>query len=93
VHNLEQAPQILIPARAVVEQMGEYFVYLAKKDSILKAVQVKVETGQTIGSNIIVKSGLHDSDRLVVDGVQALHDGSPITTANTMGPGQGGRRR
>jgi membrane fusion protein (multidrug efflux system) len=94
VHNLEQTPQILIPARAVVEQMGEYFVYLAKKDSILKAVQVKVETGQTIGSNIIVRSGLHDSDRLVVDGVQALHDGSPITTANTMGPGApGGRRR
>lgn len=103
VHNLEQAPQILIPAKAVVEQMGEYFVYLAKDtvmhaDSTstgakLRAVQVKVETGQTIGSNIIVRSGLHDSDRLVVDGVQALHDGSPITTANTMGPGQGGGRR
>jgi len=94
VHNLEQTPQVLIPARAVVEQMGEYFVYIAKKDSTLKAVQVKVETGQTIGSNIIVKAGLHDSDRLVVDGVQALHDGSPITTANTMGPGApGGRRR
>ncbi|HEY4336956.1 MAG TPA: efflux RND transporter periplasmic adaptor subunit [Puia sp.] len=93
VHNLEQTPQIVIPARAVVEQMGEYFVYIAKKDSTLKAVQVKVETGQTIGSNIIVRAGLHDSDRLVVDGVQALHDGSAITTANTMGPGAPGRRR
>jgi len=93
VHNLEQAPQIVIPARAVVEQMGEYFVYLAKKDSILKAVQVKVETGQTIGFNIVIRGGLHDSDRLVVDGVQALHDGSPITTANIVGPGAGGGRR
>jgi len=94
VHNLEQTPQIVIPARAVVEQMGEYFVYIAKKDSALKAVQVKVETGQTVGSNIIIKRGLHDSDRLVVDGVQALHDGSPITTANSVGPGAaGGRRR
>jgi len=94
VRNLEQSPQILVPARAVIEQMGEYFVYLAKQDSTLKAVQVKVETGQTIGANIIIKSGLKDGDRLVVDGVQALHDGSPITTANTMAPGQaGGRRR
>jgi len=94
VHNLEQTPQIVIPARAVVEQMGEYFVYIAKKDSALKAEQVKVETGQTVGSNIIIKGGLHDSDRLVVDGVQALHDGSPITTANSVGPGAaGGRRR
>ncbi|HVU96267.1 MAG TPA: efflux RND transporter periplasmic adaptor subunit [Puia sp.] len=106
VHNLEQTPQIVIPARAVVEQMGEYFVYIAKDTVIqsnadstakgprLRAVQVKVETGQTIGSNIVIRSGLHDSDRLVVDGVQALHDGSPITTANIVGPGAaGGRRR
>jgi len=30
VHNLETTPQILIPGKAIVEQMGEYFVYLAK---------------------------------------------------------------
>jgi membrane fusion protein (multidrug efflux system) len=106
VHNLETAPQIVIPARAIVEQMGEYFVYIAKdtviqqtdpataSDPRLVAVQVKVETGATIGSNISIKSGLSSGDRIVVDGVQALHDGSPITTANKPGPGaQGGRGR
>jgi membrane fusion protein (multidrug efflux system) len=96
VHNLETSPQILIPARAVVEQMGEFFVYLAKdtvmRSSIadtathrgprLTAIQVKVETGPTIGANILIKGGLHDGDKIVVDGVQALHDGSPITTTN-----------
>ncbi|HMI63118.1 MAG TPA: hypothetical protein VK518_19510, partial [Puia sp.] len=60
----------------------------------LVAIQVKVETGQTIGSNILIKSGLKSGDRIVVDGVQALHDGSPITTENKQGPGaQGGRGR
>ncbi len=93
VHNLEQTPQIVIPSRAIVEQMGEYFVYLAQKDSALKAVQVKVETGQTIGGNILIRSGLKDGDNIVVDGVQALHDGSPITTANRQGPAQPGRGR
>lgn len=127
VHNLETTPQIVIPARAIVEQMGEYFVYIAKDTIIhqtdsagtakagigtaraadgktadpssdgahrLVAVQVKVETGATISSNIIIKSGLNPGDRIVVDGVQALHDGSPITTANKPGPGaQGGRGR
>jgi membrane fusion protein (multidrug efflux system) len=101
VHNLEQTPQIVIPARAIVEQMGEYFVYMAKDtaadstagQSKLKAEQVKVETGQTIGSNILIRSGLKEGDRIVVDGVQALHDGSPITTANRQGPGQPGRGR
>jgi membrane fusion protein (multidrug efflux system) len=92
VHNLESAPQIVIPAKAIVEQMGEYFVYIAKDTSQhLLAFQVKVETGQTIGSNIIIKSGIRTGDRIVIDGIQALHDGSPITTANRQGPAQGGR--
>jgi len=113
VHNLETTPQIVIPARAVIEQMGEYFVFLAKDtvmrargdsagstaaaDSAdkpqLRAIQVKVETGPTIGANIVIRSGLTEGERFVVDGVQALHDGSPITTANRVGPqqGRGGR--
>jgi RND family efflux transporter MFP subunit len=115
VHNLETTPQIVIPARAVIEQMGEYFVYLAKdtvmhsradtagakgdggSDSAdapkLRALQVKVETGPTIGATILIRSGLSEGERIVVDGVQALHDGSPITTANRLGPATGGRGR
>jgi membrane fusion protein (multidrug efflux system) len=30
VHNQDPAPQLLIPNKAVVEEMGEYFVYVAK---------------------------------------------------------------
>lgn len=109
VHNLETSPQILIPGKAIVEQMGEYFVYLAKdtvggngkgdgSDSTAKkgphlvAIQVKIEVGQTIGANVLVESGLHDGDKIIVDGVQAVHDGSPITTANKQGPAAPGRR-
>ena len=120
VHNLEQTPQIVIPSRAIVEQMGEYFVYIAKdtvmhrggegaagqsgdakadppadsaKGPHLTAIQIKVEPGETIGSNTIIKSGLKDGDRIVVDGIQTLHDGSRITTENKQGPAAGGRGR
>jgi membrane fusion protein, multidrug efflux system len=136
IHNEDETPQMLIPGRAVVEQMGEYFVYVAKdtvirnsadfangkaggsdggnggeataakddeKDTAaagnrqkgprLVAIQVKVETGQTIGPNIVILSGLHPGEKIVVDGVQALHDGSPITTANRQGPAAQGRGR
>jgi membrane fusion protein (multidrug efflux system) len=34
VHNQDPAPQLLIPNKAVVEEMGEYFVYVAK-DTVL----------------------------------------------------------
>ena len=98
VHNQETAPQMLIPNKAVVEQMGEYFVFISKDTAYkrspdadnkqaadttmesvkLRSVQRKVQLGQTIGGNIIVLSGLSINDRLIVDGVQAIHDGSAI---------------
>ncbi|WDF57361.1 efflux RND transporter periplasmic adaptor subunit [Mucilaginibacter sp. KACC 22063] len=107
VHNQEAGPQLLVPGKAVVEQMGEYFVYTAK-DSLMNnpkagadsakykikklvAEQKKVQVGETIGPNTIITSGISDGERLIVDGVQLLHDGSPITTANKMAPSAGGR--
>jgi len=108
VHNQDAAPQILIPNKAVVEQMGEYFVYLAKdtmvndpkqgadsaknKKKELMATQKKVQVGQVIGPNIIIKSGIDTTQRIVVDGVQTLHDGAKITTANKVGPSAGGKK-
>jgi RND family efflux transporter MFP subunit len=109
VHNQEPGPQILVPGKAVVEQMGEYFVYTAKdslmnnpkagadsaKNKIKKLVafQKKVQVGETIGPNMIIKSGIDDGERVIVDGVQLLHDGSKITTANKVGPSAGGKAR
>ena len=105
VHNEDTALQLVIPSKATVEQMGEYFVYIAKdtliasadttkkeketdekKGPSLHAIQVKVVLGQTIADKVIVKSGLKTGDSVITDGVQKLHDGSPITTANNAGP-------
>jgi len=35
VHNQEETPQLVVPSRAVIEQMGEYFVYVAKDTSFV----------------------------------------------------------
>ncbi|WP_183559668.1 efflux RND transporter periplasmic adaptor subunit [Mucilaginibacter sp. SP1R1] len=106
VHNEETTPQMVLPSKAVVEQMGEYFVFVAKDSTInnpkaqtdtgrvkhkLLAVQKKVQVGQTIGPNVIIKTGVNPGDRIVTDGVQLLHDGSQITTANKIGPSAGGK--
>ncbi|MDB5023343.1 MAG: mexA 2 [Mucilaginibacter sp.] len=107
IHNQDTEPQLVLPSKAVVEQMGEYFVFVAKDSVInptkstadtatrpkLLVIQKKVQVGQTIGSNVIVKSGINNGDRIVVDGVQSLHDGSRITTANKVPPAQGGKKR
>ena len=102
VHNQEATPQLFIPGRAVVEQMGEYFVFVVKdtiiqvpdslkkekgkektdsaehKGPSLHAYQKKVQLGQTIGANVIIKDGISEGDRIVIDGVQLLHDGSRV---------------
>jgi RND family efflux transporter MFP subunit len=107
VHNQDAKPQIVVPNKAVVEQMGEYFVYVAKDTLVnnpkagadsaknkvkqLRAIEKKVQVGQVIGPNIIIKTGLDEGEKIITDGVQSLHDNSPITTANKVGPGSGGK--
>ena len=98
IHNQDVKPQIVVPNKAIVEQMGEYFIYVAQagtdsttKKKILIAVQKKVQVGQVVGPNIVIKSGIDTTDRVVVDGIQTLHDGSKITTANKVGPSAGGK--
>jgi membrane fusion protein (multidrug efflux system) len=109
VRNQDNTPQILIPNKAIVEQMGEYFVFVVKdtvmpvKDTAsskshkekasdstknghrgMYAFQKKVQTGATIGPNVIIKGGLNQGDLIVKDGVQSLHDGSEVTTSNKV---------
>jgi membrane fusion protein (multidrug efflux system) len=133
VHNQDEKPQIVVPSRAVVEQMGEYFLFVAK-DTIMKekapgagggsvsseaatqkgpadskggdtktadggkatdtvetpklrAFQRKVQLGQTIGPNVVIKSGINVGDSIVVDGVQAIHEGSRINASPAKQPG------
>ena len=85
MHNQETKPQVVVPSKAVVELMGEYFVYIAKilwhetlTDSTkthpaMIAIQKKVQMGQTIAPNVIIKSGIQEGTRIVLDGVQSLH--------------------
>jgi membrane fusion protein (multidrug efflux system) len=69
---------ILIPYKAVTEQLGEFFVYVPGDSS--KVSQRKVLLGKTIDKNVIVKDGLKEDDKIVVEGVQNLREGSLITT-------------
>jgi RND family efflux transporter MFP subunit len=93
VHNQETTPQLMVPSKAVVELMGEYFVYMAKDSTapiagdstkthaVTMALQKKVQLGQTIGANVIIKKGVTEGESIVVDGVQSLHSGSVINAS------------
>jgi membrane fusion protein (multidrug efflux system) len=71
--------QVVIPYKAVIEQMGEYFVYSIDSS---KAKQVKIEPGPNLGEYIVVKRGVSEGDRIVLDGLQKIHNGSLVQTGN-----------
>jgi membrane fusion protein, multidrug efflux system len=78
VMNENVGMQAVIPFKSVTEQMGEYFVYLA--DSSV-ARQARIKLGPRIDERVIVLSGLHAGNKIVVEGIQQLHEGMPIQIA------------
>jgi len=66
---------LLIPFKAVTEQMGEYFVYMVN-DSL--ATQHKLSLGQKINDKVIVRQGLKEGDTIITEGFQRLRDSSKV---------------
>ena len=74
---------LLIPYKSVVEQLGEYFVYVVDNN---KALQRKVSLGTRINDKIVVKSGVQQGDSLVTDGVQKLRDSVAVRVGPPKAP-------
>ncbi|MBP1652736.1 MAG: efflux transporter, family, subunit, partial [Bacteroidetes bacterium] len=90
VLNAQSGENVIIPYRAVVEQMGEFFVFVAK-DTI--AEQRKIHLGPKMRDLIVVTDGLKSGEVVVTDGFQRLRDGGTIDTSGVpkqtqQAPGQ-----
>jgi len=84
VKNTSATKATQITFKAVSEQLGEFFVY--KVGDSNKVHQQKVQLGKQIGSHIIVTDGLQQGDKIVVQGVQNLHEGTAVKIAAQQVP-------
>ncbi|HEY8960493.1 MAG TPA: efflux RND transporter periplasmic adaptor subunit [Chitinophaga sp.] len=75
VLNEQSGNRVIIPYKAITEQMGEYFVFVAK-DSV--AAQQKVHLGPRIGDRIVIMDGIQAGDKVITEGFQRLRDGGKI---------------
>lgn len=66
---------LLIPHKAVIEQMGEYFVFVVHGNTVS---QQGVHLGMIINNLVVVKDGLREGEQIVIDGMQKLRDNSTI---------------
>jgi RND family efflux transporter MFP subunit len=79
VLNDQSGNRLVIPAKAVTEQMGENFVFVSL-DTIAK--QHKVTIGPHVGNNVVILNGLNEGDKVITDGFQRLRDGGKIVLGN-----------
>lgn len=80
VLNNAAEKSVIIPYKAVTEQLGEFFVYVVGDSS--KVSRRRLDLGKQIGTGIIVKEGLKEGEKIVVQGVQNLRQGSVIAPAS-----------
>jgi RND family efflux transporter MFP subunit len=74
-----RADAILIPKRAVIEEDGQNFIYIANAGT---ARRKKVDLGYQSDGMIEVKSGVAPGDKVVVAGQGALKEGAKIRVMN-----------
>jgi len=74
---------LLIPYKAVVEQLGEYFAFVASGG---KAIQRKISLGAKINDKVVVRSGLQQGDQVITEGVQKLRDSTAIQVGAPKAP-------
>jgi membrane fusion protein (multidrug efflux system) len=79
------ANSVLIPFRAVVEQMGEYSVFVVNGN---KVSQKRITLGTRIRDMAVVMDGVHPGDQIVTEGVQRLKDNALVAVLPSGG-GQG----
>jgi len=74
---------LLIPYKAIVETLGENFVFVVENGH---ALQRKVLLGTKINDKIVVRSGLKAGDQVVINGVQKLRDSSAVAVGAPKAP-------
>ncbi|RPE12733.1 efflux RND transporter periplasmic adaptor subunit [Chitinophaga lutea] len=67
---------LAIPARAIVELLGEVKAYVVDRNNVVQTRTV--ERGPLADSLMIVRSGLQAGERVVVDGIQKVRQGDTV---------------
>lgn len=76
VLNKEIGNQLVIPYKAVTEQLGEFNVMVVGDSS--KAEPRVIKVGKQVDQNIVVSSGLKKGEVIVVEGVQNVRPGGKV---------------
>ena len=72
----EKYPMIIVPQASLQQDQAGRYVMVVKDDN--KIELRRVITGVEVGKNIVVSSGLSEGEKIVVDGLQKIRQGSEV---------------
>ena len=67
---------MIIPYKAITEQMGEFFVFVVKNDTL--ALQKKVTLGHRVRDNMVIMKCIEPGDKVITEGFQRLRDSGKV---------------
>lgn len=68
---------LLVPQKATYEVQGKKFVYVVESTGTVRSAEIKVMDNSN-GQYFVVQEGLHPNERIVLEGVAGLKDGTPV---------------
>lgn len=86
VPNKQSGEQLVIPYKAVTEQLGEFAVFVVGDSN--KVAQRPVKLGLKVADQIVVTDGLKEGETIVSEGTQNLKDGAVIQVGDPSAAGQ-----
>lgn len=73
---------ILVPQKGITrDPTGQAYAMLIDDNNQVK--KVKVSTERAVGNQWLIADGLKDGDRLIVDGLQRIQPGAPVSPVDT----------
>ena len=84
VQLANNADTLVVPAPAVGENEGGYYVFVVGQDDKVEQRQVKL--GAEYKTGRVVESGLKAGERVVVEGIQKVHDGQTVKVEARIKP-------
>jgi len=67
---------IVIPQRATFEILGKRYVYVVDKENVVHQREIVIQN--ELADDFVIKTGLEVKDRIVLEGVQQIHDGEKL---------------
>lgn len=73
---------LVVPYRAIFEQLGTFNIYTVNDSNIVDLKPVTL--GQKLGDMVVISEGLQSGDKVVVDGITTLRPGAEVVDKAQM---------